>query len=201
MSPTSTRELPDYAANLRRLMARQGWSLAELSLASGIDERTIRGLLNGGQRPQNRTLQRLAETLHAPTDELFQDPSVLSHRLFDRATNPVVDEVVVAQPALFRGWTERDYDALYSRFGVGGALTREGTVAAAKTINRQRRVLDQVALIMETHEAELLVTIVETLHARICVAVDDIPPPSAQEKIPPAMPAGFGKPCHPNNAA
>ncbi len=173
MSLETTRELPDYAANLRRLMVRQGWSLAELSLASGIDERTIRGILNGGQRPQNRTLQRLAETLHAPTDELFQDPSVMAHRLFDRATNPVVDEVVVAQPALFRGWTDRDYDALYSRFGVGGALTREGTVAAAKQINRQRRVLDQVALIMETHEADLLASIVETLHKRVCVAVED----------------------------
>lgn len=174
-----TRELPDFAANLRRLMVRQGWSLAELSLASGIDERTIRGILNGGQRPQNRTLQRLAETLHAPTDELFQDPSVMAHRLFDRATNPLVDEVVAAQPALFRGWTDRDYDALYSRFGVGGALTREGTLAAAKLINRQRRVLDQVALIMETHEADLLASIVETLHKRICVAVDDtdIAPP------------------------
>jgi transcriptional regulator with XRE-family HTH domain len=184
MPPETTRELPDYAANLRRLMVRQGWSLAELSLASGIDERTIRGILNGGQRPQNRTLQRLAETLHAPTDELFQDPSVLAHRLFDRATNPVVDEVVVAQPALFRGWTDRDYDALYSRFGVGGALTREGTLAAARAINRQRRVLDQVALIMETHEADLLAALVDTIHQRVCVAVEDMNAEPPQETTP-----------------
>jgi len=184
MSSETTRELPDFAANLRRLMVRQGWSLGELALASGIDERTIRGILSGGQRPQNRTLQRLAETLHAPTDELFQDPSLLAHRLFDRATNPVVDEVVAAEPALFRGWSERDYDALYSRFGVGGALTRDGARAAAQAINRQRRVLDQVALILETHEADLLAAIVETLHHRVCVSAEDGLP--AQQKIPPA---------------
>ncbi|MGC4007096.1 MAG: helix-turn-helix transcriptional regulator [Pirellulales bacterium] len=178
MLPGTSPAGPDYSSNLRRLMARHGWTLAELVLASDLDERTIRAVLQGTARPHSRTLQRLAQALNVETDELFYEPSVLTHRLFDRATNPLVDEVVTVRPELFRGWTEADFDALYGRFGVGGALTREGTVVAAQTINRVRATLDKVALILETREAEVLLPVVEALYARITVDTD-LPTPES----------------------
>ena len=72
-------------------------------------------------------------------DELFQDPSLLAHRLFDRRTNPLVEEVVNRQPELFVGWTERDFDELYSRFAAGGSLTEEGALAAVACDEPQSR--------------------------------------------------------------
>ncbi|MDX1963282.1 MAG: helix-turn-helix transcriptional regulator [Pirellulales bacterium] len=173
MSDATVPAAPDFATNLRRLMTRQGWSLAELILASGLNERTIRGILNGSNKPHHRTLQRLAETLGVPSDELYQHPAVVAHRLFDRRSNPVVEEVVGARPDLFANWTEGDFDNLYSRFGAGGALTREGTLAAAAAINRQRGILDQVALILETREADVLIPLVRILYQRVCVVAEE----------------------------
>jgi len=160
----------DYARNLRRLMARQGLTFDELARRSGLNLRTVKSLLRAESRPHGRTLQRLAAGLAVPVDELFQDPSLLVHRLFDRRTNPVVDEVVQEQQELFRGWTEAEFDDLYSRFGHGGPLTREGAIAVAESINRRRAVQQQVALLLETNEAELLIAFVDLLYRRAIVS-------------------------------
>jgi transcriptional regulator with XRE-family HTH domain len=155
------------ADNLRRLMARQGVSLDALAAESGVDRRTIAGVLCGKKRPHSRTLHRLAEALGAPADEFFQDPSLLAYRAFNRQTNPLVDEVIAERSELFAGWSEADFDELYSRFGTGGALTRSGAVAAAERMNRVRAVQEKVAIVLETHEAELLEQFVEMLYRRI----------------------------------
>jgi transcriptional regulator with XRE-family HTH domain len=157
------------AENLRRLMARQGASLAELAAASGVDRRTIAGILSSRKKPHPRTLHRLAEALGAAVDEFFQDPCLLRHRLFDRQTNPVVDEIIAERPELFAAWSEADFDELYSRFGTGGALTRGGAVAAAEHINRVRAVQEKVALLLETHEADLVEQMVDVLYRRVAV--------------------------------
>jgi transcriptional regulator with XRE-family HTH domain len=163
---------PQLGENLRRLMARQGTSLDELVIASGVDRRTISGVLRGKKRPHSRTLRRLAEALGVPADEFFQDPSLLAHRVFDRQTNPLVDEVIAERPELFAQWSESDFDELYSRFGTGGALTRGGAVAAAEKMNRMRAVQEKVAVVLETHEAELLEQFVELLYRRVAVVLD-----------------------------
>jgi transcriptional regulator with XRE-family HTH domain len=161
--------IPDYASNLRRLMAREALTLAELVRRSGLDHRTLKGILAGRHRPQPRTLHRLAATLNVPVEELFQDASLLRHRLFDRHTNPVVEEVISDNPQLFHGWTQGEFDELYSRFGTGGALTADGTVKAAKAMNRRRELLQKVALLLETNESELLETMIEALYDRVVV--------------------------------
>jgi len=168
-----TSQAPDHAANLRRLMAREGMTLAELVRRSGLDHRTLKGILAGRHRPQPRTLNRLAASFDVPVEELFQDPALLRHRLFDRHTNPVVEEVVSEQPQLFHGWTAEEFDELYSRFGTGGALTAEGTVKAAEAMNRRRELLAKVTLLLETNESALLVTMIEALYARAVVQPSD----------------------------
>ena len=171
-SPASPPEslATDYARNFRRLMARQGLTLDELARRSGLNLRTLKALLHATSRPHGRTLQRLAAGLAVPVDELFQDPSLLVHRLFDRRTNPAVDEVVEERQELFRGWTEAEFDDLYSRFGHGGPLTRDGAIAVAIAINRRRAVQQQVALLLETSEADLLVGVVDLLYRRALVS-------------------------------
>src|ERR1700683_3392198 len=98
--------MDNVAANLRRLMARFGLTVEQVIEQSGLDQRTIRGILAGTQKTHARTLHRLAAGLGVTADELFQDPSLLAHRLFDRQTNPMVETVVSDQPDLFAGWGE-----------------------------------------------------------------------------------------------
>ena len=106
--------------NLLRLMAARGLTLSGVAEQSGLDVRTVRGILRGDKKPHARTLHRLAEGLRVAVDEFFVDPAQLVYRRFDRQTNPVVAEVIEEHKELFRGWTEADFDELHSRVGAGG---------------------------------------------------------------------------------
>lgn len=160
--------MANYAAeNLRRLMAREGLTLHDVVARSRLNKRTVKAVLHGRSKPHARTLHRLARGLGVRSDELFQNPSLLVYRAFDRATNPVVDEVVDQAPEWFEGWSQADYDSLYSRFGAGGQLTFAGAVEVVRQMNRQRDIQHKVALVLESGEAELLEQIVNLLYQRI----------------------------------
>jgi transcriptional regulator with XRE-family HTH domain len=162
--------MPDYASNLRRLMARLNLTLHDVAEQSGLNVRTVKGLLRGTKsKPHARTLHQLAAGLGVNVDELFQTPSLLAHRMFDRATNPIVEEVVAAEPKLFDGWSEADFDELYSRVGTGGALTREGVLHAVESANRKRDLWRKIALLLESGQADLLGGIVDLLYDRVVV--------------------------------
>jgi transcriptional regulator with XRE-family HTH domain len=96
-------------------MARGGMTLQQLVEATGLNERTVKAVLYGKNKPHARTLHRLAAGLGVSADELFQNPSLLTHRLFDRRTNPIVQEVVSSHPELFAGWGEPDFPLSYQR--------------------------------------------------------------------------------------
>jgi transcriptional regulator with XRE-family HTH domain len=159
-------EAAAIAANVRRLMARDGLTYVDVVEATGLDERTVRGLMRGTNRPHARTLHRLAQGLGVSGDDLFQ-PALASARQFDRATNSLVDAVVAAHPPLFAGWSEADFDELYSRFGTGGALNETGVLAAAEAMNAKRTLLQQVGVILESGESDLLKNVVELLYHRV----------------------------------
>jgi transcriptional regulator with XRE-family HTH domain len=169
------RPAPDYAANLRRLMAREGLTLAELARRSRLNCRTLKGVLKGGRRPRARTLHRLATSLGVPVEELFQDPALLRHRLFDRQTNPVVEELVQSSPRLFHGWSQAEFDEIYSHFGTGGALTPQGALETVCSMNRRRELIAKVKLLWETGEAELLESMIDVLYRRVIVTTPDRP--------------------------
>jgi transcriptional regulator with XRE-family HTH domain len=159
-----TQHVPE---NLRRLLTQLGCTLDEVAQRSGLDRRTIRGILEGSLRPPARTLPRLAQGLGVSSNELFLDPSQLLYRHFDRQTNPVVAEVVQEHPEIFAGWTEADFDELHSRVGTGGPLTTEGTTAAAVAMNRNRGLHEKLALLLETGQADLIRAIVETMYDKV----------------------------------
>ena len=165
--------MPDVANNLRRLIARDGLTIKRVAEKTGVDQRTIKGILAGEvRRPHARTLHFLAEGLGVSIDELFQNPSSLASRSFDRQTNPVVEDLIKERPDMFDGWTEADFDELYSHVGVGGALTAQGSLATASAINRKREIFEKVAILLESSEAELLAELVNVMHRRILVSGD-----------------------------
>jgi transcriptional regulator with XRE-family HTH domain len=162
--------MPDYASNLRRLMARLNLTVREVSERTGLDQRTIKGILRGdNSKPHARTLHQLAAGLGADVDELFQTPALLAHRAFDRATNPVVDDFLAQHPDSVEGWSEAEFDELYSHVGTGGGLTLEGAARMIETINRKRDTWRKMAVVLESGEAELLSGIVDLLYHRVVI--------------------------------
>jgi transcriptional regulator with XRE-family HTH domain len=160
--------MSDYVGeNLRRLLADRGLSIRQLAQKTGLDERTIRGILSGANHPHARTLHRLARGLGVAVDELFLHPSQLLYRRFDRQTNPVVEEVMQSHQELFADWTEADFDELHSRVGTGGALTYEGALAAVHQMNRRRELHEKLDLLLESSHAEVIRGIVEVLYNQV----------------------------------
>ncbi len=157
----------DHAANLRRLMARDGLTLHDVVQRTGLNQRTIKGMLSGDHKPHARTLHRLAEGLGVDADEFFQDPALLAYSAFDCETNPLVEEVIASHRPLVAGWTQLDFAELYSRFGAGGALTQLGALDAIHAMNHKRNIHQKVALLLESSESELLTGFVELLYQRI----------------------------------
>jgi transcriptional regulator with XRE-family HTH domain len=160
--------MPDFAENLRRLMARAGLTIEGLAERAGVDPRTVKGILRG-DRPHARTLHRLAQGLGVESDELFEPSAAAARRRFDRATNGVVDEALAGCPEMCADWTEADFDELYSRFGAGGALTADGALETVRAMNRNRETHEKVAVLLETAEAEMLRQIVDALYRRVAV--------------------------------
>jgi transcriptional regulator with XRE-family HTH domain len=155
-----------HGANVKRLMVRLDMKLADVVEATGLDERTVRSILRGTTRPHARTLHKLATGLGVDADELFRDPRE-GQAKFDRASNPAVSRLIDEQPELFAHWTRGEFEELFSRVAVGGELTDEGAYAAACAMNRRRELMTQIAVILESGEAELLSEFIAMLYRRI----------------------------------
>jgi transcriptional regulator with XRE-family HTH domain len=160
--------MADYTGdNLRRIMAGLGLSIGQVVEQTGLDRRTVKGILDGTNKAHTQTLHALAEGLGLSIDEFFVEPPQLAYRQFDRQTNPVVAEVVDEHPDLFAGWTQADFDELHSHRGTGGALTIEGTLAVVQHINRNRQLHEKLAVLLETGQAELICRIVEAMYETV----------------------------------
>jgi len=157
------------ATNVRRLMARDGLTFNDVVESTGLDERTVRGLVRGANNPHARTLHKFAVGLGISIDELFQPAGLFARQTFDRATNPAVGSIVEANAELFNAWSPADFDELYSQFGAGGPLNEEGVVTAAESINAKRSLLRKVCVILESSESELLADFIKLLYRRVAV--------------------------------
>ncbi|HUT09396.1 MAG TPA: hypothetical protein VMY42_02780 [Thermoguttaceae bacterium] len=83
-------------------------------------------------------------------------------------TNPAVDEAVAEHPEFFAGWTEADFDELYSRVGTGGGLTVEGALEAARWMNRKRELHEKLDVLLESGLGELVAGMVELAVRGVC---------------------------------
>ncbi len=150
--------------NLRRLLAQHGLTIAEVASRAEVDRRTVQAVLNDSGKPHPKTIHRLADALGVAADEFYVEPSQLLYRQFDRETNPLVTEVVEAQPGLFDGWTAGDFDELHSRFGTGGPLTHDGVTAVAEEMNLRRDLHEKLALLLESSHKDLAQKMIELLY-------------------------------------
>lgn len=181
--------LERIAATIRAHRLRRGWSPAELARCANVSRTTLHHLERAQtSRPQAAILRRIAHALELPDDwpeSEFQrrrsagdsnaagvraasrsvaPPPRSPREALDRATNPLVAEVADERPELFRGWSEGDWSELYSNFGAGGALTREGVVECARRIERRRATIRKLEVILDTHLEEVAAGVVDALY-------------------------------------
>ncbi|MEN6407921.1 MAG: helix-turn-helix transcriptional regulator [Thermoguttaceae bacterium] len=142
--------------NLARLMASQGLTVHLVVQRTGVDPRTIRGILRGVNKPHATTLRRLADGLNVTVDEFFVDPARLLYRRFDRRTQPAVTKAIETHDELFHQWTEADFDELHNRLGEGGTSTAEDVAAAARRINEKRELREILDLLLESDQATIV---------------------------------------------
>lgn len=167
------------AERIQRHRLQKGWDQGDLARRAGVSRTTLYSLERGLTRsPRATTLAALAKALGVEVEELLPEiavPEVIHpsdsssspagrQRDFDRRTNPLVADVEQDSPELFRGWSESDWDELYSTFGVGGALTRAGVATAATELNRKREVVRRLQIVLETHLSEVAARTIDVLY-------------------------------------
>jgi len=173
MAKEAEAYLHKVSDNLWRLMADQRLTTEQLAEKSGVDKRTIKGILDRAKKPQPRTIGRLAEGLGVATDELFVEPAQRTYRgQFDQDTNPVVDEVIETHPDVFADWSGSDYDELHSRMGTGGPLTAEGALSAARRMNAKRELHEKLSVLLESSQADVIAGIVDVMYQKIVEQTD-----------------------------
>ena len=186
IAPPLPLEAEKLARQIRAACLRRGWDCGELAKRAGVSRTTVYHLERGQiAQPRRSTVGKIASALGLSAEELLNGPSgcppapansrgraawrspeAAAHK-FDRSTNPVVAEVCGERPELVAGWSQREWDELYSSFGTGGALTHSGVLRAAETINRKRETLRRLSILLETHLAEVAARMVHTLYEMV----------------------------------
>lgn len=177
--PSSSLDVRALGSRIRRECLRRGWDIVQLADAAGVSRTTLYHLEHGHtRRVRSSTINAIASALGVSVDELMGPPpegpstsfpakSLAPAVAFDRATNPAVEDVVRERPAMFQGWSDDDWDELYSQFGVGGALTPLGVLSAAEAINEKRETIRQLHVVLDTHLREVAREMIETFYRMV----------------------------------
>lgn len=87
-----------------------------------------------------------------------------------RQTNPLIDEVYSRNKKPFRGWTEADWNELYSQHGNGGPLTESGVIAAAEEINTLRDMRTKFEVVARSEHVNTLKLFLDSLYSQVKMA-------------------------------
>ncbi|MCG6157552.1 helix-turn-helix domain-containing protein [Rubinisphaera margarita] len=189
-------------SRIERYCVEHGWTISRLAEESGVSRATLHQWQQKGRcKPRNTTLYKLANALSvspavlkseaAGTEVRAPEPlldnswnplwpplpgelmSADLQREFDRQTNGTIEDVCRERPELFAGWSENEWDELFSTFGVGGELNEDGVRMQAEFINRKRETLYQVQILLETHLADAARAVIQSLYDSVQCATDD----------------------------
>lgn len=172
--------IPVLAARIRRERLERGWDLAELARRAEVSRTTLYHLEKGHTRKlRTSTVKAIADAFQIPGESLTGGEPALPNPIpsfplptasvdhFDRATNPAIAEVARERPTVFQGWTNQEWDELYSQFGVGGALTPLGVLSAAEAMNQKRETIRQLHVVLDTHLRDAARAVIETFYQMV----------------------------------
>jgi len=162
--PVTARQ--SLAVRLQAFRMRKGWNMDRLSEVAGVSRTTVYHLERGDiAKPRASTLYKLAVALEIDPHELSPDAMPFDagtpgwppederrqddpRARFDLRTNTCIKAAYRGAAAHFTGWSQQEWDELYSTFGVGGPLTEQGVLEIARkinTLNDERKSLDLYA--------------------------------------------------------
>lgn len=155
-----------YGENLRRLMAAKNLTLADVARRSGLDIRTINGILNNPQaRPHARTLHKLARGLRVPVEELFQAPPLLVQQSPTAVSHPLIHRLLQERPDLFDGWEPGDFARLEALCEERQVQEPAQVIPLATSVNRARQLSSGILRILASNYGSLFLQIVKAFLA------------------------------------
>ncbi|WP_146371974.1 helix-turn-helix domain-containing protein [Symmachiella macrocystis] len=197
--PTSARQ--SLSVRLQAFRMRKGWNMDRLSEVAGVSRTTVYHLERGDiAKPRASTLYKLAVALEIDPHELSPDampvdasgpgwpPGEAQQRgdprtKFDLRTNPCIKAAYRGAAAHFTGWSQQEWDELYSTFGVGGPLTEQGVLEIARKINRKRETIHQLQVVLETHHADVAAGLIANLYRLVQAELDIAMPAPMQAPV------------------
>jgi hypothetical protein len=180
--PSSTAEL---AVKIARLVEERGWNQEDFVRITALNRQTIREILqlNGERRLRNATISACARALGLTVGELRSLPleRLLPRmnsqrpvegddklaRLYQQATQPELRAWMERNAERARQLTPEEIDELLSLQGTGGPLTSIGVEHFVETVERKRRLLQQVHVIAGTEYLDLLEKLVTLLYEKV----------------------------------
>lgn len=91
-----------HAVALRRLMAERGMTIRQVIEATGLHERTVKGVLRGTVKSHARTLHRLSVGLGAEAREFFAGPETTAAVSVPVADKPILEQAAAALQGEYR---------------------------------------------------------------------------------------------------
>jgi len=186
--PITARQ--SLSVRLQAFRMRKGWNMDRLSEVAGISRTTVYHLERGDiAKPRASTLYKLAVALGIDPSELSPDAMPVdasgsgelpedvrqqddSRAKFDLRTNTCIKAAYRGAAAHFTGWSQQEWDELYSTFGVGGPLTEQGVLEIARKINHKRETIHQLQVVLETHHAAIAAGLVANLYRLVQAELD-----------------------------
>jgi len=83
---------PDYAVNLRRLLAWHGLNGKDVAALLGSTEHTVSGWIRGQREPSGKYLVALGNLFEVNTSKMFDDPDLFGITIADPKRRAIADE-------------------------------------------------------------------------------------------------------------
>lgn len=98
------------------------------------------------------------------TDEQAVESAIAAVPQRTRASNPIVEKVLLKTPWLVEGWTDENFGELFSYRGTGGFLNEEGVIEFVRRINLKIRARKQFEPVLATDHLDTIADILDTFY-------------------------------------
>jgi len=176
-----TTTLP-LCARIARLVQERGWNQDEFARIADLNRLTIRNIFHDqGRKLHNATVQACARALGVSVHDLLTQPleKLLPRMrvpvpakeslrvLYEQATQPELLAWLQNNTERAGRLTSEEIDELLSLQGTGGPLTAFGVAHHVEQIERRRRLIEQVAVIVGTEYGDMLEQLVALLYEKV----------------------------------
>jgi transcriptional regulator with XRE-family HTH domain len=183
MNETHVPEPGDLASKIARLVEEKGWNQEEFARMTRLNRHTVRQILipSGDRRLRNATVSACARALGLTVHDLrnlplprllarMHQPAAIANgenqlsQLYNQATLPELRAWIERNPTRAQMLLPEEIEELLSLQEPTGPLATFGVEGFMQTIERRRKLIDQVTAIAGTEYQSLLEQFVQLLY-------------------------------------